>query len=74
MSRKAAVSQALMVRMKRSIEREGLPFAGYVARPDGSVIALVGEPLTDSAKAAPPSDPLDAELAEWAAKHGYDRP
>jgi hypothetical protein len=67
-----AVSQAQMRRMKRAIEGEGLPFAGYLSRPDGSVLALVGEPLTSPADMAPPSDPLDAELAEWAAKHGYD--
>lgn len=72
MSRRAAISQAQMQRMKRAIEREGLPFAGFLQRPDGSVIALVGDPLTDTAAQSPPSDPLDAELAEWDAKHGYD--
>lgn len=65
-----AVSQAQMRRMKRAIEGEGLSFAGYLSRPDGSVLALVGDPLTIPAEAAPTSDPLDAELAEWDARHG----
>lgn len=71
---KPAVSQAKMRRMKRAIESEGLPFAGYRYFPDGSVAALVGDPatLTPSPAQAPSSDPLDAELAEWASKHGYD--
>lgn len=72
MSAKAAVSQAKMQRMKRAIEREGLPFAGFMTRPDGSVMALVGEPLTAAANTDQPSDPLDAELAKWASEHGYD--
>jgi hypothetical protein len=72
MSARATVSQATMQRMKRAIEREGLPFAGYMTRPDGSVIALVGQPLTAPTEAAPPSDPSDAEYAAWASKHGYD--
>ena len=74
MSRRAAVSQATMRRMKRAIEREGLPFAGFRTMPDGSVIALVGDPLTAPANDPSPIDPLDAELAEWTARHGYDRP
>lgn len=71
---KPAVSQAKMQRMRRAIEADGLPFAGYRTFPDGSVGALVGEPggLTPAPNTAPPSDPLDAELAEWAGKHGYD--
>jgi hypothetical protein len=71
-SGRPAVSIAKMQRMKRAIEREGLPFAGYRQYPDGSVVALVGQPLTDAANAPSPSDPLDDELVKWAAKHGYD--
>jgi hypothetical protein len=72
---KPAVSVAKMQRMRRAIERDGLPFRGYRHYPDGSVEALVGEPpLTANTDAAPSSDPLDAELAQWVAKHGYDRP
>jgi len=43
-------------------------------RPDGTLrfLPFDGEPLTATPDVAPPSDPLDAELAEWAAKHGYD--
>jgi hypothetical protein len=70
-SRRAAVSLAAMQRMRRAIEREGLAFRGYRQYPDGSVEALVGEPLTEPAEPAPPSDPLDAELAEWDAAHGH---
>lgn len=68
-----AVSQAKMRRMRRAIERDGLPFAGYRTYPDGSVVALVGDPraLTPTSDAPQPLDPLDAELAEWDAKHGY---
>lgn len=64
---------AKMRRMRRVIEREGLPFRGFKQNPDGSVEALVGapEPLTDGGNAQQPLDPLDAELAEWTAKHGY---
>lgn len=68
---KPAVSQAKMQRMKRAIEREGLPFRGFCCHPDGRVEALVGEPLTTPLQPASPSDPLDAELAEWDAKHGH---
>lgn len=70
-----AVSQAKMRRMRRAIEADGLPFAGYRMLPDGSVLALVGEPaaLTPAAAQASTLDPLDAELAEWDAKHGYGR-
>jgi hypothetical protein len=59
--------------MRRAIERDGLPFRGYRTNPDGSVEALVGDPdaLTPPANASQPLDPLDAELAEWASKHGY---
>lgn len=69
---KPAVSQAKMRRMRREIERAGLPFRGFRTHPDGSVEALVGAPdLTPANQSAPSSDPLDAELAEWASKHGY---
>jgi hypothetical protein len=63
-----------MQRMKRAIEREGLPFRGFKTNPDGSVEALVGDsaPLTAANEPGPSSDPLDAELAEWSATHGYD--
>ena len=72
MSNKPAVSQAKMDRMRRVIERAGLPFRGFKTHPDGAVEALVGDaaPLT-SANDAGPSDPLDAELAAWDAKHGH---
>jgi hypothetical protein len=72
MSAKATVTQATMQRMKRAIEREGLPFAGYRVLPDGSVIALVGDPLTTAANVPSPANPSDDGFAEWAAKHGYD--
>lgn len=72
MSNRAAVSQAAMRRMRRAIEREGLSFRGYRQYPDGSVEALVGEPMTlTPANESAPCDPLDAELAEWDAKHGH---
>lgn len=73
MSKRATVSQAQMRRMRREIERAGLPFQGFRHFPDGSVLALVGEPdaLTPAAVPQQPSDPLDAELAAWDAKHGY---
>lgn len=67
----AAVSLAKMRRMRLAIERDGLPFRGYRTLPDGSVEALVGQPLTTPADAPSPTNPLDAELAEWDAKHGY---
>lgn len=66
-----AVSLAKMQRMKRAIEREGLPFAGYRYFPDGSVAALVGEPLTPPATATP--DPAEDD-GGWEAherRHGY---
>jgi hypothetical protein len=44
MTNKLAVSQAMMQRMRRAIQREGLPFAGFRAHPDGSVTAVVGDP------------------------------
>jgi hypothetical protein len=70
---KPAISQAKMLRMKRAIERDGSSFRGFKMHPDGSVEALVGEPdLTPPANGNLPSDPLDAELAEWAAKRGYN--
>ena len=71
-----AVSQAKMRRMRRALERDGLPFAGYRMYPDGSVQAVVGQPgaLTANSNAPSSSDPLDEELAQWAAKHGYDQP
>lgn len=61
--------------MRKAIEREGLPFRGFRHHPDGTVDALVGEPdaLTSPPVPQQPSDPLDAELAEWDAKHGYGR-
>jgi hypothetical protein len=43
---------------------------GFVVElPDGT--RLRPADLTDEANAPSPTDPLDAELAEWAAKHGY---
>ena len=72
---KPAVSVAKMQRMKRALEREGLPFAGFRTFPDGSVAALVGEPATltpnDQPALPSPDSDLDAELEQWATKHGY---
>lgn len=71
---KPAVSQAVMRRMRRALERDGLRFGGYRAKPDGSIEAIVADdaqPLTPDGGAQQPSDPLDAELAQWATKHGY---
>lgn len=71
-----AVSLAKMQRMKRAIEREGLPFRGFCCHPDGRVEALVGEPvagpgLTPVAPgASSAADPLDAELEAWDQRHG----
>ena len=48
---KQAVSVAKMERMRRAIERGGLPFRGFKTNPDGSVEALAGEPLTKGANA-----------------------
>lgn len=70
MTNKLAVSQAMMQRMRRAIQREGLPFAGFRAHPDGSVTAVVGDPAQFARAPAEQMDPLDAELAEWDAKHG----
>lgn len=64
-----AVSQAKMLRMKAAIEKLGLPFRGFRTYPDGSVEAIVGEPLT----AAQPSPPV-ADDGDWEAhekRHGY---
>lgn len=69
---KPAVTQAKMDRMRRAIERAGLPFRGFRTLPNGAVEALVGEPAPlTPANDGVPSDPLDAELAEWDAKHGH---
>lgn len=66
---KPAVSMAKMRRAKRAMEAEGIPFGGFRLHPDGSV-----DVLTTPGEAPSPTDPLDAELAEWDAKHGHDRP
>lgn len=72
MSNRPAVSQAKMDRMRRAIVSAGLPFRGFRTLPDGAVEALVGDPAPlTSANDVGPSDPLDAELAEWDAKHGH---
>ena len=65
---KPAVSQAKMNRMRRAIERAGLPFRGFKTHPDGSVEALVGEPV---ALTPANSDAQDDDFAAWAAQHGY---
>lgn len=68
---KPAVSQAKMNRMRKVIEGAGLPFRGFKMHPDGSVEALVGEPvaLTPANSDAQPS--ADDEFAAWAQQHGY---
>ena len=43
---------------------------GLVVEVRGDVLRLV--PLTTATEAPSPTDPLDAELAQWAAKRGYD--
>ena len=63
---KPAVSQAKLQRAMRVLEKAGKPFCGFRLHPDGSVDVLTGQP-----DAALTSDPLDAELHQWAAKHGY---
>ena len=70
---KRAVTQAQMMRMRRALERDGLSFAGYRSYPDGSVVALVTapEPLTPPSDTPPSSQSIDAEIDDWAAKHGY---
>lgn len=70
MTARAAVSVAKMQRMRRAIERDGLPFAGFRCLPDGSVMALVGQPLTAPTEAAPPSASSDDGFEAWMAKHG----
>lgn len=69
MTKRAAVTQAKMDRMRRAIVRAGLPFRGFRTLPDGAVEALVGEPTPPTITIE--GDPLDAELATWDAKHGY---
>lgn len=66
---KPAVSQARMRRAKRALEADGERFGGYRLHPDGRV-----DVLTANGNEAPSSDPLDDELAEFTAQHGYDRP
>jgi hypothetical protein len=75
---RAAVSVAKMQRMKRAIEREGLPFRGFCCHPDGRVEALVGEPPPPAADltlgpggASSAADPLDAELEAWEQAQGH---
>lgn len=64
---KPAVSQAQMRRAKKAMEAEGVPFGGYRCYPDGRVDVL---PANGNESA--PIDPLDAELADWDRRHGYD--
>jgi hypothetical protein len=69
---KPAVSQAKMLRMKAAIDKLALPFAGFMTRPDGSVVALVGDPLTAQPEPAP--DPAGDDDGGWEAhekRHGY---
>lgn len=70
---KKAVTQAQMQRMRRALERDGQPFVGYRSYPDGSVAALTALPggLTPTTDAQPSSPNIDAEIDDWAAKHGY---
>lgn len=60
-----------MRRMRRAIERDGLPFRGFRTLPDGSVEALVGPPLTAEPNTESSAPSIDAEIDDWAAKHGY---
>jgi hypothetical protein len=62
------VTQAAMRRARSALERDGLPFAGYRIRPDGSVDVLVNPPT----EPAPiPADPGLAEIEAWKKRHGY---
>jgi hypothetical protein len=57
-----------MRRARAALERDGLPFAGFRMRPDGSVDVLVNAPSD------PPPVPADEGLAEieaWKKRHGY---
>jgi hypothetical protein len=64
---KRAVTKAQMRRAVDELEARGKTIAGIRLNPDGSADVL----LTGAANAPQPSDPLDAELAEWAQRHGY---
>lgn len=66
---KRAVTVAQMKRARRVLEAAGQTVSGITMHPDGSVTILTANGNTPS-----PIDPLDAELAEWDAKHGHDRP
>lgn len=70
---KPAVSLAKMRRAKRAMEADGVAFGGYRLHPDGCVDVLPANApgLTATGDTLSPSDPLDQELAEWDAKHGY---
>jgi hypothetical protein len=45
-------------------------FGVIVVLPDGT--RIIPADLTEAANTPLPTDPLDAELAQWAAKRGYD--
>ena len=64
MSRRAAFRQSDLDRATKAAAKVGYEVA---VDTDTGIIRI----LPTGAKPAPPSAPLDAELAEWASKHGY---
>lgn len=68
-----AVSEAKMRRAKRAMEAEGVAFGGYRLHPDGCVDVLPANAsgLTAPAEIPSPAQSIDAEIDDWAAKHGY---
>lgn len=62
------VTQAQMRRARKALEKDGLPFAGYRIRPDGSVEVLVNDPVPPPAAPEPPEN----EMEKWKKRHGRD--
>lgn len=71
MSAKAAIRTGDLNRLLKAAKAHGFAVERL---PDGVIRLrpLDSIPLTDPPQPAPPSDPLDDELARWAAEHGYD--
>lgn len=65
MSAKATIKTGDLNRLLRAAKAHGY----MVILPDGT--RLLPADLTTPSDAEPTSDPLDAELAQWVAKHGY---
>lgn len=69
MSNRPAVTKARMKRAVAALEAAGKTVTGMHLQPDGSLTILTG-----AADIPASTNPLDAELAEWASRHGYDQP